>query len=453
MKKSPVNIILKQRYEIKVRKQKTAMELQNRLQDINTMEVLPALSKKLDSYFSSDEVTHVEKIEIDIGKIKDTISAEEWAHKILERLEEQLKLIPITGTVDELLPEKEKLTRQRHLVELWIWFLRYGYLPAGSTYSSAYELFGELEKIDEEEKKILREFIFKQSDFNVIRRLATNTVFDAKGFYLQLMLPHLTKDELDWFRQETETFFRAKILQNTPQELLAGLQFLWEKIFQYLISVKDNSLVSVRQILRETMHESLKIETEVQNESERSTKPEKPLENESEFSAPENEIFISNAGLCLLAPYLTAFFKEIGLTAGNVFIDKWKQQHAVYLLHWIAAKDTNPTEDLLLFPKLLCGWPLLMPCINTININEKEKNDCEELLSSVIQNWPVLKNTSPDGLRESFLQRPGKLVEEEQQFLIKPEQQSIDLLLEYIPWTFRTILLPWMKKPVIVEWY
>ena len=453
MKKNPVNIILKQRYEIKVRKQKTAMELQNRLQDINTMEVLPALSKKLDSYFSSDEVFHVEKIEIDIGKIKDTISAEEWAHKILEKLDEQLKLFPVTGKGNELLPGKEKYSAQRHLVELWIWFLRYGYLPAGCTYSSANELYSELEKIDEEEKKILREFIFQQSDFNIIRRLATNTVFGGKDFYLQLMLPHLTKDELDWFRQETETFFRVKILQDTPQELLAGLQVLWERIFQYIISLKDNALVSVRQISRQVIYESMENTMEVQNESERSSKPGKPRENESEFSAPEDEIFISNAGLCLLAPYLSAFFKEIGLTAGNVFIDKWKQQHAVYLLHWIATKDTDPTEDLLLFPKLLCGWPLLMPCINTININEKEKYDSEELLSSVIQNWSVLKNTSPDGLRESFLQRPGKLVEKEQQFLVKPDQQSIDLLLEYIPWTFRTILLPWMKKPLIVEWY
>ena len=68
MKINPVNIILKQRYEIKIRRQKTAMELQKQLQDINTLEVLPALSKKLDSYFSPDEVIQVEKIEIDIGK-------------------------------------------------------------------------------------------------------------------------------------------------------------------------------------------------------------------------------------------------------------------------------------------------------------------------------------------------------------------------------------------------
>lgn len=452
MKTNPVNIILKQRYEIKVRRQKTAMELQKQLQDINTMDVLPALSKKLDSYFFPDEVLQVEKIEIDIGKVKDNISAEEWKHKILEKLDEQLKLVSITVTGNEL-PGSEKFSGQQHLVNVLIWFFQYGYLPAGSTYTSANELFQELVKIDESGKKILREFIFKNPDIKIIRRLAANTGFNSREFYLQLILPHITSDELDWFKQELDFYLLTKTHHDTLHGLHAVLQFVWEKIFQYIITLKENSLVSVGQIFTRVTNESMENAIEMHNEPEISSKLEKPRENESEFPSPEKEIFISNTGLCLLAPYLTTFFKEIGLTTGNVFIDKLKQQHAVYLLHWIATKKASPTEDQLFFPKLLCGWPLLTPCINTIDFYEEEKNECEELLRSVIQNWPVLKKTSPDGLRESFLQRTGKLVEEEQEFVVQPEHQSIDLLLDYIPWTFRTILLPWMKKPLIVEWY
>lgn len=452
MRKKPVNIILKQRYEIRVRRQKTAIELQKHLQDINTLEVLPALSNKLDDYFSADEVTQVEKIEIDIGKVKDNISAEEWKHRILEKLDEQLKLFSLTTTGNEL-PDSEKLSGQRHLVNVWIWFLQYGFLPAGSTYSSASELFQDLVKVDESEKNILREFIFKHADIKIIRRLAAHTGFNARSFYLQLILPHITSSELDWFRQELDFYFLTKTHHDIPHGLPGRLQFEWENIFRYIISLKENSRVSVRQILTRVMNESIENTIEVQNEPESSKKLEKARENETEFPSPEKEIFISNAGLCLLAPYLITFFKEIGLTTGNVFIDKLKQQHAIYLLHWIAAREADPTEDQLLFPKLLCGWPLLMPCIKTIDFDEKEKDECEELLSSVIQNWPVLKKTSPDGLRESFLQRAGKLMEEEQQFVLQPEHQSIDLLLDYIPWTFRTILLPWMKKPLIVEWY
>jgi hypothetical protein len=74
-------------------------------------------------------------------------------------------------------------------------------------------------------------------------------------------------------------------------------------------------------------------------------------------------------------------------------------------------------------------------------------------LNSVIQNWSVLKNTTTEGLRESFLQRSGKMTEQEDQFIIQPEQRSIDLLLEYIPWTFRMVRLTWMKKSVQIDWY
>ena len=94
-----------------------------------------------------------------------------------------------------------------------------------------------------------------------------------------------------------------------------------------------------------------------------------------------------------------------------------------------------------------------MPVFNKTEITGHEINECEDLLNSVIQNWSVLKNTTTEGLRESFLQRSGKMTEQEDQFIIQPEQRSIDLLLEYIPWTFRMIRLPWMKKAVEIEWY
>ena len=94
-----------------------------------------------------------------------------------------------------------------------------------------------------------------------------------------------------------------------------------------------------------------------------------------------------------------------------------------------------------------------MPVINSFQITKQEKNECEELLRSVIENWKALKNTSIKGLQESFLQRAGKLIEQEDQFVLQPEQQSIDLLLEYVPWTFRYTRLPWMKKAVQIDWY
>jgi len=173
----------------------------------------------------------------------------------------------------------------------------------------------------------------------------------------------------------------------------------------------------------------------------------------NERSLNEEGVFFSNAGICLLTPWLPAFFKGIGLAVENNFMDKWKQQHAVYLLHYIVTNEEEPTEELLIFPKLLCGWPLQMPVINSFQITEYERTECENLLRSVIENWKALKNTSIKALQESFLQRSGKLIEKNDQFVVQPEQQSIDLLLEFVPWTFRLIRLPWMKKAMQIDWY
>jgi hypothetical protein len=73
------------------------------------------------------------------------------------------------------------------------------------------------------------------------------------------------------------------------------------------------------------------------------------------------------------------------------------------------------------------------------------------LLTAVTQQWSALRETSIDGLRESFLKRDGKL-EEEDSFYLKIEQKPFDLLLDQIPWNISKIKLSWMPKILNVEW-
>jgi hypothetical protein len=168
---------------------------------------------------------------------------------------------------------------------------------------------------------------------------------------------------------------------------------------------------------------------------------------------PEEGTFISSAGICLLAPYLPAFFKTLELCDRASFYSAGKQQHAVYLVNYLATGELEPSEEKLVFSKLLCGWPLQMPCLDTDGISAFEVKESVELLESVINHWAALKKTTPDGLREGFLKRRGKLAESDEHFVLQMEQQSIDVLLDQVPWTFRLIKLPWMKKSVMVEWF
>ena len=79
------------------------------------------------------------------------------------------------------------------------------------------------------------------------------------------------------------------------------------------------------------------------------------------------------------------------------------------------------------------------------------KDEGRRMLASVIDHWAILKNTSEAGLRESFLQRPGKLTRTSRVWLLQVEQRPYDMLLQSLPWTFHLIRRPWMKQVVRTE--
>ncbi len=455
-----VHIIQRQHFEIIMRQQKTAWEIQQRLEEVNTMHVLPWLAEKMDKYFSNDEVVTIDKLELNLGKISKDTDDREWARQIIDCLEDQLKLV-------ETVNAKIKMHRKRHLAESWVWYLKTGVLPAGSIYNNVREIIADLfagvktiTAFDEETKELISRFLLNDANSYVIRRIAG---FDlaVKKIHLQLLFPRLTNENIDQLDVEIARVGFSKSLTNFYK------QRLWESVFNKLIKKTISKEISVKNLIEEVKMRSDEMNAEgnkdgkpiftIRKTNDQEDTNKQDIDNKKEIarkaSMSEPEIFISNAGLCLLAPWLTNFFKETGLVNENRFIDHDKQEHAIYLLHYLITKETDPTEELLLFPKLLCGWPLQMPVCNKTEITKHEKNECEDVLNSAIQNWPVLKNTTTEGLRESFLQRSGKLTEQEDQFIIQPEQRSIDVLLEYILWTFRMIRLPWMKKPVQIDWY
>ena len=91
--------------------------------------------------------------------------------------------------------------------------------------------------------------------------------------------------------------------------------------------------------------------------------------------------------------------------------------------------------------------------VNTdIRLSSEQKEESQLLLESVIEHWAVLKNTSVDGLRNSFLQRAGKLTWQQGKWKMIVEDKGFDLLIDYLPWQFRMIKLPWMPWMLEVNW-
>ncbi|MFK7969497.1 MAG: contractile injection system tape measure protein [Bacteroidia bacterium] len=165
-------------------------------------------------------------------------------------------------------------------------------------------------------------------------------------------------------------------------------------------------------------------------------------------------IYAVGGGLVLLHPYLPQLFKACNLLTenGKEFIDFTKQKEAISILTWLVYGVDEVAENQQLIPKLIAGYPLDEVTDPVLNISEETKAMCTELLQAVVTHWKALGNTSPAGLRETFLQREGRLKLEDRGWYLLIEQRSLDVLLNSLPWGIGMIKLPWLNKILFVDW-
>lgn len=172
---------------------------------------------------------------------------------------------------------------------------------------------------------------------------------------------------------------------------------------------------------------------------------------EEEAREDETNHYIGDGGLVLLAPFLPAFFAQLGLLKEGLKIKD--AGRAVALLQYAAFGMDDYREWRSLLSKILIGQPVhtLIPT-GSLVLGEGEREQADDLLAAVIEHWSVLKNTSPDGLRQSFLRRDARLTEKEGAWRLMVQPQAHDVLLQHLPWTISIIRLPWMPTPLFVDW-
>ena len=103
--------------------------------------------------------------------------------------------------------------------------------------------------------------------------------------------------------------------------------------------------------------------------------------------------------------------------------------------------------------KVLCAWPLREPVDSAIVLQADELDEADGLLIAAIQRWEKLKSTTPAALRETFLQRNGKLYYKNDSLRLQVESAgAIDILLDHLPWNLSLLKLPWMKDILRVDW-
>ncbi len=174
--------------------------------------------------------------------------------------------------------------------------------------------------------------------------------------------------------------------------------------------------------------------------------------SEKRVSLDELPQFFKNAGIVLIHPFLKHLFEKLDLITGSEFTNFYCQSKAVLVIHFLATAKEKAFEYELVLPKFLCGIPANLPVDHTITITTEEKEEATNLLKAAIDHWGALGGTSPDGLREGFLSREGKLEKQETGWKLIVERKTLDILLNRLPWNVSIIKLPWMEEILYVEW-
>ena len=186
-----------------------------------------------------------------------------------------------------------------------------------------------------------------------------------------------------------------------------------------------------------------------ENKSKVKEKPKEKIE-EKKTAGKQATIYIDNAGLIIIHPFLLNFYKKIGVLDKKNSIPKESYDLAIHSLHYLSTGKTYASENSLVFEKFLCGVPIEFSVDRFFELETNIKEEANSLLMAAIGHWGKLKNTSPEGLRELFFTREGKLELESKRLTIKRISQ--DILLESLPWNLTIVKFPWLKNSLFVHW-
>jgi hypothetical protein len=403
-------------------------------------ELINDIDKLLSDYFPEDELVRINTIEIDLGKMTNENFEKDFVAKCMAELTHKIKGLPLKQKLTEG-GEISKVIEEENNLQQFFYFLSTGKMPwtaSGINFMEWQTAIGAAVQLNP------NSFIKKFGDFLQKNPQATERLlmqFDDEFInrILELFLPGI-KDEID------------------VQGIVKGIAVLHskgadEKIF---LQVK-NAIVAGAKKMNDVIDAKTLTETTVKKPRAENIIREVRKETEEEMNklkAENPSIFINNAGLIILHPFLQNLFTATGFMKLENFKDNLSKQKAVHLLQYLANGQQQEPEYMMPLNKILCGLSDEEHIDRFIQLEESETKEANELLQAVITHWTALKNTSAQGLQETFLQRNGKLSfnETDGYWKLQVERKAVDILLDKIPWGFSYVQLPWMKYALVTEW-
>lgn len=165
---------------------------------------------------------------------------------------------------------------------------------------------------------------------------------------------------------------------------------------------------------------------------------------------PDEEVLhvTENAGLVMLHPYFNLLFERLKIEHDGQVLHPDHLPRALGALHFLAG--AAPLNDPLLC--VLLGLDTMYPLPDAEPPDDDAEVLMDGLLRSVIERWGKLGATSPDALRETFIQRTGSLRFDETAAWLRVAPGPFDMLLDSLPWRLSPVAMRWMPLPCFVSW-
>lgn len=483
--------------------------LQRTLSELCSRKMTPLIGRVLDAVSSPDLHVCIERLEIDVGAINHERLEQDLAEKIGQSLERQIKKQisnqihhPVKTTRPPISGNIRYLTAQDSINQALIHFLTTGSLlwsfslPAGQGLEqSLLEAWQEaadsgspplnssdfipgLLASETVRKRVVRQFSTRflmtflaliAPDARVVldeilQRLHATALPFAETKQFEAFLLETLLEEISSGKTVTATAVVKQAWSALPaavkerHELVNLLEREWPGITNRP-ATSDASGAALAESDEIISPSSASLQAAVRKKSGSSPQSiTPPLEDGATGKGsldpirhPEAEegIYIGNAGLVLMHPFLPRFFTALGVASDDRLL---RPGRALCLLHYLATGQTIAPEYELVLPKILCNLPLDAAAESDVSLTDAELEEAAALLQAVIHHWEALRSTSADGLRGTFLLRPGKVSLRNNDWLLQVESKSFDILLDQLPWGISMIKLPWMERLLWVEW-
>ena len=493
------HIIEKVYLEVNTTSEKSAYYIKNNVDSFLKDVLLLRLEKLLDEFDRNDKTVRFDELRLDFF-------IQEWEndHEILHEFENSLrkklnKELNISQPGENAAEQNREISAAQNREDVFLFFLENGFLPWYGKKSYISELTQPDNWMKSLQSKSFREKIktlFIQNE-NALKRFAMQFPTIRSIYFLKAIRPREKGLEreipslLGFFPEKLrfqliEILLQLSVLKENEKiirnlhilaisflnsgiktikpEFEKAFQKLDEFVFQYYAEEKE--MVSKVQTIIENyrlnkLNEYLKewknalkpaIDEEEKKAKQTNKKQDKKPDDFFFDEEKPTEIIVQNAGLVLLHPFLKTFFTEAGILNENGNFYKEKHMHAVQALHFLATGNETFFEANMILEKFLVGLPLKMPVQRESFLTDEIKTEANEMLRQVIKNWPALKNTSVDGLRQNFLQRDGKLLQTENGFKLIVERKTQDILLEKLGWNISVVKFPWKERILFIEW-